>query len=180
MIRFSDSAPSPNDNLGEAWSGFLGRWPWDLFATLTFRGDAVHPESADKRYRVWISKINRSLYGTRWFKHGKGIRWVRALEHQRRGIVHFHALLGGERVKELRRLTLMDEWFDLAGIARIETPRNSEAVRAYCAKYVVKGGEIDFGGPPSPPTVLDLWPGSLPTSPGGDQPARPRTRGPPK
>ena len=48
----------------------------------------------------------------------------------------------------------MDTWNELAGYARIEPPRDSSAVHSYVAKYVVKGGEIDIGGPfdvdPSP------------------------------
>ena len=130
--------------LVEAWAEFLERWSWDWFCTLTFRGDAVHPEAADKRFRVWVSKINRELYGPRWWKHGQGVRWVRALETQRRGVIHYHALLGGAGVDELRRLSWMDEWVRLAGYARIEPPENGAAVRAYCAKYVAKGGELDL------------------------------------
>ena len=141
---------SPNiqaEILTDAWATFLERQPWDWFCTLTFRGDAIHPESADKRFRVWTSKINRELYGPRWWKHGQGVRWVRALEMQRRGVIHYHALLGGAGVDELRRLVWMDEWNRLAGFARIEPPRDGAAVRRYCAKYVAKGGEIDLGGP---------------------------------
>jgi hypothetical protein len=88
--------------------------------------------------------MNRELYGPRWWKHGKSVRWVRALEVQRRGVIHYHALLGGAGVDELRRLSWMDEWDQLAGYARIEQPANGEAVRAYCAKYVAKGGELDL------------------------------------
>ena len=97
--------------------------------------------------RVWNCRINRSLYGNRWYKHGKGVRWVRALETQRRGVIHYHALLGGFAVKELHRLSWMREWEELAGFARIERPNNARAVSGYCAKYVAKGGEVDIGGP---------------------------------
>jgi hypothetical protein len=140
-------ADADRSDLADAWADYLGRWEWDWFCTLTFRGDAVHPEAADKRFRVWASKINRELYGPRWWKHGKGVWWVRAVEMQRRGVPHFHALLRGAGVDELRRLSWMDEWARLAGWARIEPPDDANAVRAYCAKYVAKGGEIDLGGP---------------------------------
>ena len=179
MIRVANSPELGRDELTEAWSSFLDRWPWDWFATLTFRGDAVHPETAEKRFRVWISKINRTLYGPRWAKHGKGVRWVRALERQRRGVVHFHALIGGDRLVELRRLTWMDKWDELAGFARIEPPRSSEAVRRYCAKYVIKGGEIDMGGPLRVSSLLDLWPSGFRATPRDDEPPGPRSRGPP-
>lgn len=129
--------------------------------TLTFRDD-VHPEAADKRFRVWISRINRALYGRRWHEHGRGVRWVRALERTRRDVVHFHALIGGADIAELRRWSWMREWNELAGFARIEPPRSGERVRRYCAKYVTKGGEVDVGGPlDAPAPDPGLWsPGS--------------------
>jgi len=177
-IRFSDVSTLSSDELTQAWQDLLGRWRWDWFATLTFK-DVVHPEKAEKLFCVWISKINRRLYGPRWFKHGKGIRWVRSLEFQRRGVIHFHALLGGDGLSHLHRLSWMDEWDKLAGFARIEPPRSSEAVRAYCAKYVVKGGEIDLGGPLKAAGVLDLFPGVSPEGFFGVDSNQPQIRAPP-
>jgi hypothetical protein len=127
----------------EEWSKFLGRWEWEWFATLTFRHE-IHPEAADKRFRVLISMGNRELYGPRWSKKRRGIRWIRALEYQRRGVIHFHALLSG--IGNLRRLSYMDRWNRMAGFAKIEPIKNAEAVRRYVSKYVIKGGEIDLGG----------------------------------
>jgi hypothetical protein len=46
----------------------------------------VHPEAADKRFRVLLSQANRMLYGHRWHKTGEGLRWVRALEYQQRDV----------------------------------------------------------------------------------------------
>ena len=125
--------------------------------TLTFRGD-VHPEAAGKRFHVWISRINRRLYGRGWHERGEGIRWVRTSEPTRRSVLHFHALIGGDDVDELRRLSWMDEWDKLAGFARIEAPRSGEAVRHYCAKYVVKRGEVDVGGPGMHEPPASRWP----------------------
>jgi hypothetical protein len=53
----------------------------------------------------------------------------------------------GVGVQDLRRLTWMDIWQELAGYARIEPIRDRTAVRRYVSKYVVKGGELDLGGP---------------------------------
>lgn len=130
--------------LCDAWVDFLTPYPWDWFATLTFR-DMVHPERADKLFRLWCSEINRSIWGPRWYKKRQGIFWVRALELQRRGVIHFHALMSGRGFDlndHARRLTYMDRWYELAGIARIEVPR-TEAVVNYVSKYVAKGGDID-------------------------------------
>jgi hypothetical protein len=132
--------------LKEAWVELLSRYTWDWFCSFTFRGDILHPEKAGKKFSVLVAKINRTLYGQRYYKHGKSIRWVRAIEMQKRGVLHYHALLAGERLQELRRLTFMDEWDGLAGWARIEPLRSSQAVYRYVSKYVTKGGEIDIGG----------------------------------
>ncbi len=131
----------------QSWIDFINHWSWNWFCTFTFRGDSVHPEKADKLFRVFISKINRALYGSRWYKHGQGVKWIRAIEMQRRGVIHYHALIGGVGVEDLRRLTYMDEWDDMAGYARIEPIDSAEAVIAYISKYVLKDGEIDLGGP---------------------------------
>ena len=138
------ATPIDRQALRDAWITLLERWEWEWFCTFTFR-DLVHPESADKRFRVLISQANRVLYGHRWYKKGEGIRWVRALEYQKRDVIHYHALLAA--VKDLRRLTWMDRWNELAGYARIEPVDCTAAVARYVSKYVVKGGEIDLGGP---------------------------------
>src|SRR5262245_3771979 len=129
----ASATPVDRAGLRDAWIALLGRWEWEWFCTFTFR-EPVHPEAADKRFRVLISKANRVLYGHRWHKHKdtEGIRWVRALEYQKRDVIHYHALMAG--VKDLRRLTWMDEWYELAGIARIEKIESSAAVSRYVSK----------------------------------------------
>jgi hypothetical protein len=128
----------------EAWVEFLSRYPMHWFCTLTFR-NSVHPERAVKVFRLWVNEINRSLYGKRWAQRGQGIYWFLAWEYQKRGVLHFHALLGDtENLNDrARRLTWMDRWFELAGIARIEDIKNRAAIDRYVSKYVVKGGQID-------------------------------------
>jgi hypothetical protein len=71
------AAPADAQRLVDAWVEYLSRWTWDWFVTLTFR-EAKHPEAAEKVFRVWISKMNRDMYGPRWSKHRRGVRWVRA------------------------------------------------------------------------------------------------------
>jgi len=122
---------------------FLRQWTWQWFCTFTFR-EIIHPEAAGKRFRLFISMVNQELYGPRWHKKGQGVKWVRALEQQRRGVIHHHALIAG--VDDLRRLTWMDIWNELVGFSRIEPIRDDIAVRRYVSKYVVKGGELDLGG----------------------------------
>jgi hypothetical protein len=70
-------------------------------------------------------------------------------------------------VGDLRRLYWMDRWHELAGYARIEPIESTAAVSRYVSKYVVKGGEIDLGGPLVPPK-LPLFPEAA-FRPGGHQ-----------
>ena len=137
-------APAATLDLRDAWIVLLSRWSWEWFCTFTFR-DPIHPEAADKRFRLLISQANRTLYGPRWYTKNQGIRWCRALEYQKREVIHYHALLSN--IRDLRRLFWMDRWHELAGYARIEQISSIQAVYRYVSKYVVKGGEIDLGGP---------------------------------
>jgi len=153
---------APAEDLRAAWVEFLGRWTWDLFGSHTFREDA-HPEAAMKRFRLFVSILNRKLYGPRWYKQGRGIRWVCAMERQARGVVHFHSLLASPELVELLRASwrpgaaagrwkneVNELWNALAGFARIGPIESPAAVQRYVSKYVTKErreGEIDLGGP---------------------------------
>ena len=68
---------------------------------------------------------------------GIPIFWFRADEiGTHGGRFHMHALIGN--VAHLRRLTWMDRWNDLAGIARILPFNAKRGAAFYCAKYVSK------------------------------------------
>jgi hypothetical protein len=138
-------SPFPGQELKAAWVELLGRWAWEWFCTLTFAEPQVHPERADKSFRVWLARLNDARFGLRWRRRGKGVLWARGIEFQRRGSLHFHVLVA--RVGEVRRLSMMDAWSDLAGWARIRPVEHQDRVAKYVAKYVAKGGEIDLGGP---------------------------------
>lgn len=158
--RFQYNPPTyrPASELQSAWVELLDRYHWDLFGSLTFRED-THPESAYKRFRLFLSMLNRKLYGPRWFKHNKGISYCLALEKQRRGVVHFHCLLADPELVPMLKAgwfqqdngrwsnELNEMWNELAGFARVQPVEQREAVTRYCSKYVVKGGEIELGGP---------------------------------
>jgi len=133
--------------LTRAWVSFISQFePFELYSTFTFR-EEVHPEQADRCFNRFIRAINEELFGRRYREKGKGIYYVRALEMQRRGVLHFHALMGGG-VRKLRRLALMDKWFLDNGIARIERYDKGKGAKGYLSKYVFKGGEIDIYIPP--------------------------------
>ena len=143
--RPCDRRSSFPSRLKESWAELLGRWSWEWFCTLTFEAARVHPERADKCFRVWLAKVNAAAFGRHWRRRGKGVLWARGIEFQRRGSAHFHVLVA--RVGQVRRLSMMDEWSNLAGWARIRPVQRQDLVRRYVTKYVAKGGEIDLGGP---------------------------------
>ena len=89
-----DLPKSQKQILRDAWVTFLSAYTFQWFATLTFE-TRVHPEAALKRWRFFTNQLNRSLYGRRWQKkeHG-GIHWILGIEFQKRGVIHFHALMG--------------------------------------------------------------------------------------
>jgi len=146
-VRLGDDLPkSQKQLLRDSWVTFLSKYEFQWFATLTFEIN-VHPEAALKRWRFFTNQLNRSLYGRRWQKkeHG-GILWILGIEFQKRGVVHFHALMGAvdDLNARARRLTWMDYWNELAGFARIEAIRSDEAALRYVTKYVIKDGDIEF------------------------------------
>ena len=138
-----------SDAILQAWRDFIARFPMQWFCTFTFT-DSVHPERAFKLFRTLVRRVNRHLYGSHYERKGHpGIYWVLAWEYQRRGVLHFHALMGDveDLNARLRRLDWMDQWMSLgkpAGFSRIEAIDSQDAVRKYVTKYVVKGGQIDL------------------------------------
>ena len=129
----------------DGWAELLDRYPWEWFVTLTFTLP-IHPEAAHKSMRVWIAKLNRVLFGPRWYKKPpRGVYWVAAEEYQKRRVLHLHLLMAG--VGKARRLTYLDLWPALGnknGWARVEAVDSNAAVSRYLSKYVAKDGEIYF------------------------------------
>lgn len=137
----------------EAWVELLSQFAWHWYITHTFR-ESVHPERADKLWRVWCSQINRYLYGPQWYKKGRGVYWVRALEYQRRDVIHYHALMLG--CESLNTYEWQEKWLNLdgfgtkeglTGISRIypyEQFNNTESIISYVSKYVIKKGDLEL------------------------------------
>lgn len=124
-------------SLVEAWGELLAPFPFDWFATLTFR----HNVPRGVAEHGW-----RDL--CRWLRHKAGhrVEWFRVAELQGRGAVHFHALVGD--CAGVRRLSAVDWWRDRYGFAQVQAYDPGRGARFYLAKqYVAKGagrGELDF------------------------------------
>lgn len=155
------------ETIHEGYTQLLLRQPWHWTGTFTFAPGresvraGVHPESADKAFRFFVSSLNREIWGPRWAKkpHG-GIIWARGQEYHKSGRIHHHAVFAGPTFdlnSEIRRLTWMDWWYRHFGIARLERPRSQNDVSGYVSKYVTKGGEVDLSanfGRYQPPSLF--------------------------
>lgn len=150
-ILYEEYLNHPKNQLREAWGIFLAQYPWQWFITLTFVVD-VHPEEAEKKLRVWVSQMNRQLYGRNWKRKGLGIYWVCSFEYQKRGILHIHGVMNG--VEQLNPFEAMKLWERLdidrpshavkTGYARIYPIKNLHATCLYVTKYVSKEGDVLF------------------------------------
>jgi hypothetical protein len=114
--------------LVEAWGQFLSQFSWDWYVTLTFH-DPVKSFRAHRLFKQFVRELEKAA--------GIPIFWFRADEiGTHGGRFHMHALIGN--VAHLRRLTWMDRWHELAGIARIYPFNAKRGAAYYCAKYVTK------------------------------------------
>ena len=141
----ADARRHPRRMLAQAWGEFVGQWMWEWFGTLTFTED-THQERALKLFRIWCSKLSREIYGPRWHKRPPyGVIWVLSVEYQKSGRIHLHFVMAS--VGDTRRLSWMDHWQELDGVAgfpRIFPVENTEAVSNYVTKYVTKEGDVFF------------------------------------
>lgn len=125
----------PRDRrLADAWGAWLERLAsWEWYITLTF-AEIVHPEQAQRKWQVFIKRVEgRSLV----------ISWVKALEYQKRGVIHFHALMAGLEYRSYNSVRALWPW----GYSWIRPYERGKGANFYLGKYVAKGGEIDLGGP---------------------------------
>lgn len=138
----------------EAYGELITRQRWDWFATLTFKPQltgatgGVHPEKADKAFRLFCSLLNRDVFGKYWWKPGRpSVVWVRGQEFHKDGRIHFHALLAGpdRNLNDCASRYFWHEWwFREFGRNQIEVPMCQVDVAEYVAEYAAKDGEVDF------------------------------------
>jgi len=139
-------------DLHQAWINFIKTYePFQWYVTLTFK-EPRHPEACNKAFYRWIRHINQCLYGRRYREKQKGVTWIKAIEYQKREVIHFHCLVGSPELYKLKRLEFMKVWEAdcrntqelVNGYARITKYDHSRGAINYCSKYVLKGGELDL------------------------------------
>ena len=120
-----------------AFGEWLSRFPWDWYVTLTFKKDPTFYQ-AEKAWEGWINGLRLTLKA----QERPMPYYVRVTEYQKRGVPHFHALIGG--VSGIRRLLFKDLW-ELHGFARVLPYNPRLGAGYYLGKYLAKdAGEIRF------------------------------------
>ena len=149
--------------IAQQWAGFLKRYEWNHYSHFTFRPNNrvvglnrsgvtyVHPESAGKALKRLVYGLNEEIFGKRFYKRPhEGIIVAAAMERQKSGNPHFHALMGNIP-SSYRRMSIVDEWYIRQGIARVYEYKKDMGAEEYISKlcYMFKDGklEIDLLGP---------------------------------
>lgn len=112
------------------------------FHTLTFRED-VPEDMARKKFRYLIRCLNRDAFGNSYTqKVGHSyFSYCCAMEYQKRGVVHFHALFDN-----WVNYQLLDRvWATIAGFSSYShiLPKKEVPALIYALKYVIKNNDID-------------------------------------
>ncbi len=128
--------PEPaRPDLRQVYGDWLGALPWDWYGTFTF-AQPIYPDQAGHRYERWAELLQQEL--------GWVMQHARALEWQRRGVVHFHALILGVR-KQTNRKEWERKWEEIGGGFAAIFPYDRELGAVYyLGKYLVKNGEVDM------------------------------------
>ena len=137
---------SPRRPLLDAWAELLEPYPWDWWVDgLTFRR---WPEKGKERLDCLTPETVRGAWDDLrgWIRRRAG-HWPEGVLVVDRGEegdrLHLHALLTG--CADVRRLSAMDYWQNLYGIARIEAYDSGQGARAYLSrKYLSSKVELDF------------------------------------
>lgn len=144
--------------LEQGWVELISMYePYHWYGTLTFQ-EQIHPDIAKKRFSRFIRKINEELYGRRYREKNLAVPWVHVIEYQKRNVVHFHFLIGGD-VWKLERLKYKYLWEKnfmpqeeetINGFARIDEYDPGLGAKFYLTKAIRFRSEIDFHFPKKP------------------------------
>lgn len=124
--------------LAGAWAEWIDLWPWDWFATFTFKDD-VSPDVALRLLDRWLGRLREALTDSA----APMLQCVVAIEWTCRGRVHLHAVCRAPGLCDVSRKRWRQRWEGLSrvcGMARIH-PASGRA-SGYLSKYCGKGGVI--------------------------------------
>jgi hypothetical protein len=132
--------------LKRAWGDYLNVFPWDLFVTLTSL-EPIHPESLDKLSNQIIHKLNREIYGQNYYKTPNvGILVAKAIEMQKRDVLHSHMLMAGVPEHFYRKDLWRFIWEKKGCVNTVEKYDSRLGAGYYLTKYVAKEANIEMYG----------------------------------
>jgi hypothetical protein len=116
------------------WGGWLSRFPWHHFATLTYRVGLVVPGCPQRLFNKWTRHLERRCQ--------KPVQSVVVIEQGSfGGLIHQHALLHG--TADLNTEALEKSW--LNGYAHVRRYDPAKGAAYYLTKSVCRGRcEIEF------------------------------------
>lgn len=123
------------------WLGSLAEWEW--FVTITLKNPQGIPTytkpgigCANRAWGEFVARARPALIP---------LKWVRMFETQHwRGVPHIHALVAGVD-PTVRRMDLVDTFYEKFGITRVLQYDSKLGARYYVCKYVTKElGDIQF------------------------------------
>lgn len=124
--------------------------PYSWFCTLTF-SESVAPEQADRCLARWARRLNERILGRRYRRRKiPGISWIRALERQKRGVLHIHALMEHPGLSEIPLKFACDLWSGIckkSGTSKIEKYDPKRGACGYIGKDIFNDGDICFSEP---------------------------------
>jgi hypothetical protein len=126
----------------EDWVKWLSTINWKSLLTLTY-DDKKHsfevlPEHAEKHWRDLVRVLNIGVFGPQYAKkcHHSYFGYLKAMEWQKRGVIHMHVLIDNYVNYEL----ILRHWSSQHGFAQISSVGDSFTALEYMTKYVMKGG----------------------------------------
>ena len=122
---------------------FMMLHEWNWFVTHTFKND-ISQHRAWSKWLKWIDKLNRSIYGRAHKKHSLGVVWCCATEFQKRGVIHYHALISGVP-QSVYRAEWARQWREVLNCGRSRVDQAVQnAAMIYISKYVAKDSHIEY------------------------------------
>lgn len=131
---------------------------WTTFLTLTYRDLDSDPIKCDKDFRWLIRVLNKELFGKRYTRkvgHSYFAYFV-ATEYQKRGTLHFHALID----RPVHYKLIHDFWGRYFGFAKTSKITDIYATAIYCVKYCIKESDYRMYVPRAlykPEKLPDWW-----------------------
>ena len=123
-------------HLREAWGSFLGRIPWQWFATLTFDPTRSRPASRAvvEREATWWARLVAKM--ARW-----PVGWVCAPERGRGGLWHGHLLLLGPS-QDWSPAAACPVWQARNGRIDLRPVQHAPGIALYTSKEAATAGTI--------------------------------------